>query len=278
MMTTTQTHTLEYVLDSLPTLRLNNHKGDLHIVHDAEPGVVRLRLHTHRPVDFSLVEATVDGSVVTVRVPPLSDPDGGPGFSVSFGSFSWSAGSSGVRVDIEVHLPAQAALAVDTGAGDITISGVSGSVAAKSGAGDISVEEASSVTLHSGAGDASTGRIGGGSLRTGTGDVRIQHCTQDTEVNSGSGDVTVLDSATALRITTGAGDVNAMISGGRIDVRSGMGDVNIQVPSGVAVWQDLTTGVGEVRTRVQPYGEPEPGEPFVSVTARTGAGDVTLTQ
>jgi len=278
MMTTTQTHTLEYVLDGLPTLRLNNHKGDLHVVHDAEPGVVTLRLHTHRPVDFGPVEACVDGNVVTVRVPALSDPDGGPGFSVSIGSFSWSAGSSGVRVDIEVHLPPQATLALDTGAGDIAVSGTAGSVTAKSGAGDIRVEDAESVSLHSGAGDASTGRIGGGSLRTGTGDIRIQHCAQDTEISSGSGDVTVLDSATALRITTGAGDVNVMLSGGRVDVRSGMGDVTIQVPSGVAVWQDLTTGVGEVRTRVQPYGEPEPGEPFVSVTARTGAGDVTLTQ
>jgi hypothetical protein len=277
-MTTTQTHTLEYVLDGLPTLRLNNHRGDLHIVHDAEPGVVRLRLHTHRPVDFGPVEANVDGAVVTVRVPPLSDPEGGPGFSVSIGSFSWSAGASGVRVDVEVHMPPQATLVLDTGAGDIAVNGESGSVAAKSGAGDIQVEDACTVTLHSGAGDASTGRIGGGSLRTGTGDIRIQQCAQDTEINSGSGDVTVLDSATALRITTGAGDVNVMISGGRVDVRSGMGDVNIQVPSGVAVWQDLTTGVGEVRSRVQSYGEPEPGEPFVSVTARTGAGDVTLTQ
>ena len=278
MMTTTQTHTLEYVLDGVPEVRLSNHKGDLHVVHDAEPGVVRVRLHTHRPVDFGPVEANVNGTVVTVRVPALSDPDGGPGFSVSIGSFSWSAGSSGARVDIEVHLPPQATLAVDTGAGDITVSGVAGTVAAKSGAGDIQVEEASTVTLHSGAGDASTGRIGGGSLRTGTGDVRIQRCTQDTEINSGSGDVTVLDSTSALRITTGAGDVNAMVSAGRVDIRSGMGDVMIQVPSGVAVWQDLTTGLGEVRSRVQSYGEPEPGEPFVSVTARTGAGDVTLTQ
>jgi len=278
MMTTTQTHTLEYVLDGVPEVRLSNHKGDLHVIHDAEPGVVHIRLHTHRPVDFGPVEANVNGTVVTVRVPPLSDPDGGPGFSVSIGSFSWSAGSSGVRVDIEVHLPPQATLAVDTGAGDITVSGVAGAVAAKSGAGDIQVEEAATVTLHSGAGDASTGRIGGGSLRTGTGDIRIQQCTQDTEINSGSGDVTVLDSTSGLRITTGAGDVNAMVSAGRVDIRSGMGDVMIQVPSGVAVWQDLTTGVGEVRSHVQSHGEPEPGEPFVSVTARTGAGDVTLTQ
>lgn len=278
MMTTTQTHTLEYVLDGVPEVRLSNHKGDLHVVHDAEPGVVRVRLHTHRPVDFGPVEANVNGTVVTVRVPALSDPDGGPGFSVSIGSFSWSAGSSGVRVDIEVHLPPQATLAVDTGAGDISVSGVAGTVAAKSGAGDIQVEEAATVTLHSGAGDASTGRIGGGSLRTGTGDIRVQQCTQDTEINSGAGDVTVLDSTSALRITTGAGDVNTMVSAGRVDIRSGMGDVMIQVPTGVAVWQDLTTGLGEVRSRVQSYGEPEPGEPFVSVTARTGAGDVTLTQ
>lgn len=273
MMTTTQTHTLEYVLDGLPQLRLNNHKGDLHIVHDADPGVVRIRLRSHRPVSFDAVEARVDGTTVVVVIPALTDSEDGPGFSFRLGGFSLFTGLRGATVDVEVHLPPQAGLALDTGAGDITVTGESGSLAAKSGAGDIHTEEAASVTLHSGAGDVSTGRIGGGSLRTGTGDIRIQQCAKDTEINSGSGDVTVLDSATALRITTGAGDVNVFLSGGRIDVRSGMGDVTIQVPGGVAVWQDLTTGVGEVRSRVQSHGEPEPGEPYVSVTARTGAGD-----
>lgn len=276
MMTTAKHHTIEYVLDTLPDLHLTNHRGDITVSHDAGVGDVRIELHSHQPVDFEAVTARVDGSAVRVEIPPIHGD--GPGISFSLGSFSWAAGSAGIAIDVEIHLPEGATVDVETRQGDIDVRGAAGRVAAKTGAGDLQVGDAAGVTVHTGAGDISTGRIGGGSLRTGTGDIRIQHCAQDTEISSGSGDVTVLDSATALRITTGAGDVNVMLSGGRVDVRSGMGDVTIQVPSGVAVWQDLTTGVGEVRTRVQPYGEPEPGEPFVSVTARTGAGDVTLTQ
>lgn len=278
MMTTTQLHTLEYVLDGLPQLRLTNHKGDVVVFHDADPGVVRISLRSRKPVDFGPVEERVNGTSVTVNIPPLSNPEGGPGFAISFAGLSFSAGSGGVGVDIEVHLPSGADSALDTGAGDITVTGNAGSVTSKTGGGDTSVAQASSVALQSGAGDLNTGPIGGGTLRSGTGDVRVEQCTRDTDINSGSGDITVLDSTSALRITTGAGDVNVMLSGGRTDIRTGMGDVMIQVPGGVAVWQDLTTGVGEVRSRVQSHGEPEPGEPYVSVTARTGAGDVTLTQ
>jgi hypothetical protein len=276
MMTTTKQHSLEYVLDGVPELRLTNHRGSIVVSHDAGPGEVRVDLHCHQPVDFDVVSSRVDGNRVTVEIPPILGS--GPGIAFSLGSFSWTAGSAGTSIEVVVHVPSDARLDVETRQGDIDVQGRSAKVAAKTGAGDIQVTEAAEVTLHSGAGDVSTGRIGSGSLRTGSGDIRIQQCAQDTDINSGSGDVTVLDSATSLRITTGAGDVNVMLSGGRVDVRSGMGDVMVQVPSGVAVWQDLTTGVGEVRSRVQSRGEPDPGEPYVSVTARTGAGDVTLTQ
>lgn len=276
MMTTTQTHTLEYVLDGLPHLRLNNHKGDVRVTHDADPGVVRIALHAHRPVSFDAVQERVDGTNISVTIPQLAEPEGGTGFTFRIGGLDLFSAFRGTTVDVEVHLPGQAGLALETGAGDISVSGDSGSLSAKSGSGDLRVSRAQSVALHAGAGDVSTGVIGGGSLKTGSGDIRIERTTADTDINSGTGDVSVLDAAGALRITTGAGDVTAMLSSGRIDVRTGMGDVNIQVPTGVAVWQDLTTGVGEVRSRVQSMGEPEPGEPFVSVTARTGAGDVSL--
>jgi hypothetical protein len=276
MTTATQTHTLEYVLDGLPQLRLHNHKGDLRIVHDAEPGVVTVRLHSRRPVSFDEVTARVDGLTVAVNIPQLSEADQKSAFSLKIAGISLFAGFGGPSVDVEVHLPERARIAVDTGYGDISVSGVSGEAAAKTGAGDVDVPEAERVNLHSGAGDVHAGRIEGGALRTGSGDISIERCGGDTEVTSGSGDVTILDAVGNLRVHTGAGDVNAAISEGRIEVRSGMGDITVRVPTGVAVWQDLTTGVGDVRSRIASHGEPEPGQPFLSVTARSGAGDVTL--
>ena len=277
MTTMTQTHTLEYVLDALPHLRLTNQKGDIRVYHDAAPGVVKLRLHAHRPVSFDDVEASSDGSTVTVNIPQLSEPESGSGLSFKIAGISLFAGFRGATVDVEAHLPPDAELALETGYGDITVSGTSGDAAAKTGAGDVNIPEAARVTLHSGAGNVSVGRIGGGTLRTGAGDIGIERASGDTELNSGSGDVTILDAVGSLRIHTGAGDVNARISEGTIEVRSGMGDINVRVPTGYAVWQDLTTGMGDVRSRIATHGEPEPGEPFLSVTARSGAGDVTLT-
>jgi hypothetical protein len=276
MSTMTQTHTLEYVLDVLPHLRLTNQKGDIRVYHDAEPGVVNLRLHSHRPVSFEDVQASSDGATVTVNIPQLSESDSGSSLSFRIAGLSLFAGFRGATVDVEAHVPAGAQISLETGYGDITVSGTSGDAAAKTGAGDVNVPEAARVTLHSGAGNVSVGQVGGGTLRTGAGDISIERCSGDTELNSGSGDVTILDAVGTLRIHTGAGDVNASLSEGRIEVRSGMGDIIVRVPTGIAVWQDLTTGMGDVRSRIAPLGEPEQGEPFLSVTARSGAGDVTL--
>jgi hypothetical protein len=276
MNTLTQTHTLEYVLDVLPHLRLTNQKGDIRIYHDAEPGVVNLRLHSHRPVSFDDVQATSDGTTVTVNIPQLSEADSGSSLSFRIAGLSLFAGFRGATVDVEVHLPPDAEIALETGYGDITVSGTSGITAAKTGAGDVNIPDAARVTLYSGAGNVSVGRIDGGTLRTGAGDIGIERSSGDTDLNSGSGDVTILDAVGTLRIHTGAGDVNASFSEGTIEVRSGMGDIIVRVPTGIAVWQELTTGMGDVRSRITPLGEPEPGEPYLSVTARSGAGDVTL--
>ena len=276
MTTLTQSHTIEYVLDGLPQLRLTNQKGDIRVYHDAEPGVVNLRLHSHRPVSFEDVQASADGTTVTVNIPQLSESDSGSSLSFRIAGLSLFAGFRGATVDVEAHLPAGAEIVLETGYGDISVSGVSGHAAAKTGAGDVNIPDAGSVRLHSGAGNLSVGLIGGGTLRTGAGDIGIERCSGDTDVNSGSGDVTVLDAIGNLHIHTGAGDVNASLSEGRIEVRSGMGDIIVRVPTGIAVWQELTTGMGDVRSRITPLGEPEQGEPYLSVTARSGAGDVTL--
>jgi hypothetical protein len=276
MTTMTQTHTLEYVLDALPHLRLTNQKGDIRVYHDAGPGVVTLRLHSHRSVSFDDVQAGSDGATVTVNIPQLSEADSGSSLSFRIAGLSLFAGFRGATVDVEAHVPPGAEISLETGFGDISVSGTSGDAAAKTGAGDVSIPEAGRVALYSGAGNVSVGQIGGGSLRTGAGDIGIERSSGDTELNSGSGDVSVLDAVGTLRIHTGAGDVSASISEGRIEVRSGMGDVIVRVPTGIAVWQDLTTGMGDVRSRIDPLGEPEQGEPFISVTARSGAGDVTL--
>lgn len=275
MTTMTRSHTLEYTLDGLPELTLRNHRGDIHVHHDAAPGEVRVTVTSNQPVDFDLVESRVDGTRVSVAIPHLP-AEGTSGISFNLGALSFALGG-GLRVDADVHCPPEAALTLETRYGDIDIRGRSGRTAAKTGAGDIAAEACDSAVMSTGAGDIRLPRVGAANLNSGAGDISVEDASGRLEIRTGTGDVHVGSSRGQLSIVSGAGDVHAVVDEGSAEVRTGMGDVTIQVPSTVPVWQDLTTGVGEVRSHVPSHGEPEPGEPFVKVAARSGAGDVTLT-
>ena len=275
MTTRTQSHSLEYTLDALPHLALNNHRGDIDVHHDAAPGEVRITLTSNQPVDFDLVESRVDGARVTVTIPHLP-AEGTSGLSFNLGALSFALGG-GVRVDVDVHCPPDTVLSVATKHGDIDIQGRSGRTAAKTGAGDIVAESCDDASMSTGAGDIRVLRIGSATLNTGAGDVSVEAASGRLEIRTGTGDVHVASSRGHLSIVSGAGDVHAVVAEGSVEARTGMGDVTIQVPGTVPVWQDLTTGMGEVRSNLPSHGEPEPGEPFVKVAARSGAGDVNLT-
>ena len=275
MPTMTRSHTLEYTLDGLPELTLNNHRGDINLIHDGAPGEVRITLTSNQAVDFDLIESRVDGTRVNVTIPHLP-ADGNSGFALNLGVFSFALGG-GLRVDADVHCPPEAHIALETKYGDIDIRGRSGRAKAKTGAGDIVAEACESAVMTTGAGDVRVARVGSADLNSGAGDVSVEEASGRLEIRTGTGDVHVGSSKGQLSVVAGAGDVHAAVDEGSAEVRTGMGDVTIQVPSTVPVWQDLTTGVGEVRSRVPSRGEPEPGEPFVKVAARTGAGDVLLT-
>jgi hypothetical protein len=275
MTTMTRSHTLDYTLDGLPELALNNHRGDIHVLLDGAPGEVRITLTSNQAADFDLVESRVDGTRVAVTIPHLP-AEGTSGISFNLGAFSFALGG-GLRVDAEVHCPPEAALVLETKYGDIDIRGRSGRTAAKTGAGDIVAEDCESAVMSTGAGDIRLPRVGSATLDSGAGDVSVEDASGRLEIRTGTGDVRVGSSKGQLSIVSGAGDVHAVVDEGTAEVRTGMGDVTVQVPSTVPVWQDLTTGVGEVRSHVPSHGEPEPGEPFVKVAARSGAGDVTLT-
>jgi hypothetical protein len=275
MTTITRNHTLEFTLDGVPELTLHNHRGDLQVLHDAAPGEVRITLTSSQPVDVDLVESRVDGTRVAVTIPRLP-AEGASGLSFSLGALSFAVGG-GPRVDVDVHCPPEAALALETKYGDIDIRGRSGKATAKTGAGELVAEDCVDAVFATGAGDIRLSRVGSAKLNTGAGDISVEDASGRLDVRTGAGDVHIGSSKGQLAINVGAGDVHAAVDEGSAEVRTGMGDVNVQVPSNVPVWQDLTTGMGEARSHVPSHGEPEPGEPFVKVVAHSGAGDVTLT-
>ena len=106
MNTMTRIHSLEYTLDGLPALTLNNHRGDILVVPDGAPGEVRITLTSNQPVDFDL-EARADGTRVTVMIPHLP-AEAAAGISFNLGALSFALGG-GLRVDADVHCPPDSA-------------------------------------------------------------------------------------------------------------------------------------------------------------------------
>ncbi|GAA1163750.1 DUF4097 family beta strand repeat-containing protein [Ornithinimicrobium humiphilum] len=265
--------------DAPISLQLTNHRGDVEILTDAAPGTATVELQADREVDLSAVDLRCRGGVLTVDVPALEDPAGSRGFSFSLGPLHFSAGDDGVTVDVVVHVPEGADVEARTKSGDITVAGPSGATRLSTGSGDLRAEDCGEVRLSTGSGDVSLGACPAGSVTTGSGDVRIDHCSGPgtLQVRTGSGDVEVRSAAEETIAATGSGDIELDLRSGRATLRTGTGDVEVRVPRGIPVWLDLNTGLGDVETHLDPVGAPEPGQDHLSVSVRSGTGDVRVT-
>lgn len=145
------------------------------------------------------------------------------------------------RLHVEIEVPTGSRVGVETGSAGVVVTGSVEAVQAKSGSGDLDVEQAGDVHLTSGSGDVTVVRVGG-----------------------------------RARVSTGSGDVHL----GRVEaaakVKSGSGDIEVGVPDDVAVWTDVRTGSGDVTSAVEGRGAPERGAPYVDLRVSTGSGDVAL--
>lgn len=238
---TTTRHTWEFGTDELPRLRLQAHHADVVVHHTGEPGQTSVTLTADAAVDLSGVEARSEGREVVVIVPALVAADRpGFGFSLQIGGLTFGAGGT-ARVALEVQLPEAADLDLKVGGGDIVINGRSGDLRARTGGGDVRFDDAGDVFVH-----------------TGGGDVRLDSCRGATQVG------------------TGAGDVSAHVVAGQWTARTGAGDIIVTVPPDVPVWQDLSSPLGDVTSRIGGRGEPAEGQDHIEITARTGTGDISL--
>jgi hypothetical protein len=157
-----------------------------------------------------------------------------------------------VSIDIEVGLPSDVHLDVNTGSGDVEIADRGGRVDINTGSGDVEVGEADgglkvntgsgdvtieaarhAVRLSTGSGDVSVGGIGGGaSVHTGSGDVTIGKVAGDVGVSTGSGDVEISNSMGSIDAHTSSGDVDLHRHTGSADIGTSSGDVMLGLDGG----------------------------------------------
>ena len=152
---------------------------------------------------------------------------------------------------------------VDTGSGDITLNDAGADVRVKSGSGDIGVASVAGTTgISTGSGDVTVGAAGGAIvLKSGSGDLRVGQAHGDVNMSTASGDLAI----------------DTQHRGGVI-AKNASGDVRIGIPAGVPVWTDVSTVTGHITSTLEGAGQPQSGEDYIEVRAKTVSGDIALKQ
>jgi hypothetical protein len=127
--------------------------------------------------------------------------------------FSWGRGRRGPR--IEVRMPKDADLQIDTGDGSVETQPIKGHV----------------------------------KIHTGDGSVRVQAIDGDVDIDTGDGSITVEGAKGEIRLHTGDGHIDARNLDGRVDANSGDGHIKID---GRLDALNVKTGDGSIDARVEP--------------------------
>jgi DUF4097 and DUF4098 domain-containing protein YvlB len=171
--------------------------------------------------------------------------------------------------------------AVRAGSGDVRLEDVAGDAYVETGSGDIGADEVhGELRVKSGSGDVVVERVEGTvTVSTGSGDVQIGTATGEVQVKSGSGDLRIDDALHDVGLSTASGDlVVGQVHRGQLTAKNVSGDIRVGVPAGVPVWTDISTMTGSVRSDLEGAGEPEEGQDYIELRAKTVSGDIQLEQ
>lgn len=267
--------------------RIELELGDIRVVADAEGESV---------VDVTPTDPSSEKDRRTAEQTRVTCTDGrldvvGPKHSALIGPTRKSG-----SVLVTVRVPAGSALEAKTSLGVITADGPFAEVGAKTGAGDVTVQEAGVVDLKSGLGALSAGqvdgdarctagsgtvrisRVGGNALvKNSNGDTWIGDAGPSTRVKSANGTITVERARGDLMATTANGDLRiGCVDQGQVMLRTSLGRIELGIPYGTAAKLGLRTSFGAVRNGLDATDGPASGDRTVEVDAQTSAGDIDV--
>ena len=188
--------------------------------------------------------------------------------------FVWST-----KAQLRLGVPDWLSYVIKTGSADISISAGIGHSKIISGSGDITVGNAVDLDCSTGSGNISVARVDGtgARLRSGSGDVSIGEANCPVTAKSASGEVVVKSLRGAnLQANSGSGDIAISSMSGSVDLRSASGSLTVGVADNLPAWLDLSSVSGDIRIALESTTQPEPGEPYITVRARTASGNIAL--
>ena len=182
-------------------------------------------------------------------------------------------------VDLRLRVPAGLEYVIKAGSADIAFSADIGRSKIASGSGNIALARTVDLECSTGSGDISVVRMdgSGGRVSAGSGNVSLGEVHCPVTAKSGSGDVTVQSvQQGGVQANSASGDIAVSSTSGSVDLRTASGGLRIGVADHLPAWLDLHSVSGEIRISLESSAEPLPGEPYVSVRARTASGDIAV--
>ena len=217
----------------------------------------------------------------SVRIDTRELPDGGAEIVVEQRRRRSVLGA-GAQLLVRVRCPHGADVDATTGSADVALSGRYGRVAVKTTSGDCVVGAAEgSVRLGTASGDCRVEEaLGPISVSTASGDLFVGVAGGPLGASLVSGDVDVRDARSAVSVSTVSGTVDVeACGGGDVTVRTVSGDVRLGLRAGLALWLDVASVSGTLRSELETGAEPPGrGDHVVEVRVRTVSGDVTVTR
>lgn len=178
-----------------------------------------------------------------------------------------------LSIDYDVTAPADVALNLHSGSGDVQVTNVGRFVSAASGSGNVRVQGSHGpLDLESGSGDLQVDDASAGDVKakTGSGNIHINGFSGEFNARTGSGDIEAFGRLQGGgMVATGSGDVRLHLtpdSRFTVEAATGSGDIRVKMPGVVAANTD--TSRHHVTTQVNG------GGPALQI--RTGSGDIDI--
>ncbi len=248
-----------------PDLYVSTGSGNINI-HPGEGNQIHIVGHVHAGWN---VFGDIDGKIAKiVEKPPIVQE----GNTVKVGLTGDHELFNNISIDYEISVPADVALNVHSGSGDVTIDHVGRYLSGSSGSGNVRAH----------------GIHGAAELSSGSGDIELdQDGPGDVKTKSGSGNIRVHGFNGGLSARTGSGDVEA---DGRLtgaaNLASGSGNITMHLTPDAHFNLEASTGSGDIHIHFP--GAPEQGEgsrhhmtaPIngggAPLEVRTGSGNVEI--
>jgi len=199
-----------------------------------------------------------------------------------------------IEARIRVPLGSDAHLSI--GAGGIETHGKLGKLTANTGAGSVKLDDCDEARAHTGAGNVEIGQVTGSvDTKTGAGKVTVGSIGANAHIVTAAGNAKVGGITGSARFTTAHGNIEVASAGdsleaftasGNVDVRRAdhgrvraktvSGWVSVGVPNGVAALLDISTLSGRVRSDLAASAEPGDGEAHVELILSTVSGNVNV--